>query len=69
MIERTLRREAKEIERFRRRIGGQAFSMVVLVARGTSDNAALFGHYLIETTVGLPTSLAAPSVTKITKTV
>ena len=65
VLERTLRREVRAIERFRRRINGRAFSMVVLVARGTSDNAALFGRYLIETTVGLPTSLAAPSVTTL----
>ena len=64
-LEKTLRREVKAIERFRRRIAGRSFSMVVLVARGTSDNAALFGRYLIETTVGLPTSLAAPSVTTL----
>jgi len=32
------------------------------VARGTSDNAALFGRYLLEITTGIPVSLAAPSV-------
>jgi glucosamine--fructose-6-phosphate aminotransferase (isomerizing) len=32
------------------------------VARGTSDNAALFGRYLIEITTGIPVSLAAPSI-------
>jgi glucosamine--fructose-6-phosphate aminotransferase (isomerizing) len=32
------------------------------VARGTSDNAAQFGRYLIEITTGIPVSLAAPSV-------
>ena len=36
--------------------------LVVLAARGTSDNAALFGRYLIEMTTGLPVSLAAPSI-------
>ena len=35
---------------------------VVLAARGTSDNAALFGRYLIEISTGIPVSLAAPSV-------
>ena len=64
-LERTLRREVKAIERFRRRIKGRSFSLVVLFARGTSDNAALFGRYLIEAAVGLPTSLAAPSVTTV----
>jgi glucosamine--fructose-6-phosphate aminotransferase (isomerizing) len=34
----------------------------VLVARGSSDNAALFGRYLLEITTGIPVSLSAPSV-------
>ena len=34
----------------------------MLVARGTSDNAALFGRYLLEITTGIPVSLAAPSI-------
>jgi glucosamine--fructose-6-phosphate aminotransferase (isomerizing) len=33
-----------------------------LVARGSSDNAALLGRYLIEVTTGIPVSLCAPSV-------
>ncbi len=36
--------------------------LVVIVARGSSDNASLFGRYLIEVTAGIPVSLAAPSV-------
>jgi len=35
---------------------------VVLAARGSSDNAALYGHYLIETVLRIPVSLASPSV-------
>lgn len=37
-------------------------SMVLLVARGSSDNAALYLRYLIEVRLGLPVVLAAPSV-------
>jgi glucosamine--fructose-6-phosphate aminotransferase (isomerizing) len=40
----------------------QKFRLIVLVARGTSDNAALFGRYLLEVTTGIPVSLAAASV-------
>jgi glucosamine--fructose-6-phosphate aminotransferase (isomerizing) len=36
--------------------------LVILAARGTSDNAAQFGRYLIEITTGIPVSMAAPSV-------
>jgi glucosamine--fructose-6-phosphate aminotransferase (isomerizing) len=35
---------------------------VLLVARGSSDNAAVYGRYLVETRLGLPAALAAPSV-------
>jgi glucosamine--fructose-6-phosphate aminotransferase (isomerizing) len=35
---------------------------VVLVARGTSDNAAMFGRYLLEITTGIPVSMAAASI-------
>lgn len=41
---------------------GREFDMVLLVARGSSDNAALFARYLIEVHLGIPVSLAAPSV-------
>jgi glucosamine--fructose-6-phosphate aminotransferase (isomerizing) len=34
---------------------------VLFVARGTSDHAALYGKYLIETRLGLPAGLASPS--------
>lgn len=34
----------------------------VLAARGSSDHAAIYGKYLLETEVGLVASLAAPSV-------
>jgi len=38
------------------------FDMILLTARGSSDNAALYGRYLFETFPNIPVSLAAPSV-------
>ena len=38
---------------------------VITVARGSSDHAATFGKYLIETLTGVPTSTAAMSVSSI----
>jgi glutamine---fructose-6-phosphate transaminase (isomerizing) len=35
---------------------------ITLVARGSSDNAAVYGRYLLETATGKPISLAAPSL-------
>ncbi|HRK20234.1 MAG TPA: SIS domain-containing protein [Fimbriimonadaceae bacterium] len=46
----------------RESFGGQSFEMALLVARGTSDHAALYGRYLMEINLGIPVSLAAPSV-------
>ena len=37
------------------------FQSVVILARGTSDNAAHFFKYLLETQLGLPVGLASPS--------
>ncbi len=37
-------------------------AVVVTCARGSSDNAATYGKYLIETQIGIPVSSAAPSV-------
>lgn len=38
---------------------------VVLVARGTSDHAALYGSYLSQIRLGLPAGLASPSVVSL----
>lgn len=61
-LERTLRQELRGVERLRSRFADRKPRLVMLVARGTSDNAAQFGRYLIEIATGIPVSLAAPSV-------
>ena len=38
------------------------FAGVTVVARGSSDHAAVYGRYLLETATGRPVSLAAPSL-------
>ena len=35
---------------------------VVIAARGTSDHAGIYGKYIIECELGIPVSLAAPSI-------
>lgn len=35
---------------------------ITIVARGSSDNAAVYGRYLLEAATGTPVSLAAPSL-------
>jgi glucosamine--fructose-6-phosphate aminotransferase (isomerizing) len=49
-------------ERTNEWLRGKKFDAVLLAARGTSDNAALFARYLIEIYLGVPAILAAPSV-------
>src|SRR5437660_724664 len=43
-------------------LAGKSFEMVLLVARGSSDHAALYARYLIEVHLQIPVVLAAPSV-------
>jgi glutamine---fructose-6-phosphate transaminase (isomerizing) len=61
-LERTLRAEQAHIRKVVGALNRKDIRLIVLVARGTSDNAALFGRYLLELTTGIPVSLAAPSV-------
>jgi glucosamine--fructose-6-phosphate aminotransferase (isomerizing) len=61
-LERTLSAEMRRAERFKQVVEKRRPRLIVLVARGTSDNAALFGRYLLEITTGIPVSLAAPSI-------
>jgi glutamine---fructose-6-phosphate transaminase (isomerizing) len=67
-LSRTLAGERRHIEKFKQRIVEHPPRLIVLVARGTSDNAALFGRYLIEITTGIPVSLGAPSIATLYKT-
>jgi glucosamine--fructose-6-phosphate aminotransferase (isomerizing) len=61
-LERTLRSEFPHAEKFKAVLAKARPRLIVLVARGTSDNAAQFGRYLLEITTGIPVSLCAPSV-------
>ena len=61
-LARTLREEGPKIASLSRFLATRDIRLIVLVARGSSDNAALFGRYLLEITSHIPVSLAAPSV-------
>lgn len=61
-LERTLDAERKAVEELRSRLERRRPRLVMLAARGTSDNAAQFGRYLLEITTGIPVTLAAPSI-------
>ena len=61
-LERTINAERAKIAKLGDFIQTRDIDLIVLVARGSSDNAALFGRYLLEITTGIPVSLSAPSV-------
>jgi len=61
-LRRTFQAERGHGVEFTKFARGRQFRLIVLVARGTSDNAAQFGRYLLEITTGIPVSLCAPSV-------
>lgn len=64
-LEKTLAAAWPDVEKLRARLEKQRPRFLVLAARGTSDNAAQFGRYLIEIATGLPVALAAPSVSTL----
>jgi glucosamine--fructose-6-phosphate aminotransferase (isomerizing) len=62
VLERTLNAERGKVAKLRDFIRQREIDLIVLVARGSSDNACHFGRYLLEVTGGIPVSLSAPSV-------
>ncbi|HEX9963265.1 MAG TPA: SIS domain-containing protein [Pyrinomonadaceae bacterium] len=62
VLEKTIEAERAKVEALGKFLRERDVDLIVLVARGSSDNAALFGRYLLEVTTGIPVSLAAPAV-------
>ena len=61
-LAKTIAEERAKVARLGESLRRREIDLIVLVARGSSDNAALFGRYLLEITTGVPVSLSAPSV-------
>lgn len=61
-LARTIDTELAKVERIGKFIRTKDIDLIVLAARGSSDNAAQFGRYLLEITAGIPVSLSAPAV-------
>lgn len=62
VLRRTIDGEREKVTRIGDFLRQKDIDLIILVARGSSDNAALFGRYLLEVTTGIPVSLSAPSV-------
>ncbi len=61
-LAKTIAEERRKVQRLGAFLRRRDIDLIVLVARGSSDNAALFGRYLLEITTRIPVALAAPSV-------
>ena len=63
--QRFLTHNRETLQRIATRLKARPPRSVTTCARGSSDHAATFGKYLIETLTGVPTSSAALSVASI----
>src|ERR1700759_4980519 len=64
-IRQPLRPNTAQMEQLADRLRRHRPYAVVTCARGSSDHAATFAKYLLETRVGILTSSAAPSVSSV----
>ncbi|MBB3910736.1 SIS domain-containing protein [Sphingomonas desiccabilis] len=64
-VRRLLAANASTLETLGETLRANPPKLVVTCARGSSDHAATYGKYLIETLVGVPVASAAPSVASI----
>lgn len=64
-VARLLARNAAPLAALGERLRASPPAVVVTCARGSSDHAATYGKYLIETLVGVPVASAAPSVASV----
>ncbi len=62
VLEKTIANEKEKIKKLGEFLRSKDIDLIVIAARGSSDNASLFGRYLLEITTGIPVSLSAPSV-------
>lgn len=65
VLARLLALGASDAREIARHLHERAPKFVLLVARGTSDHAALYAKYLIEINLGLPCGLASPSTVSL----
>lgn len=67
VLERILKNESKHAEELAEIIKRRNVNYILIAARGSSDNAALYAKYLFPTICGLPVMLATPSLFSIYK--
>jgi glucosamine--fructose-6-phosphate aminotransferase (isomerizing) len=65
VVDAQLTRNAGNMKRLAAELKGQRRTAIVTLARGSSDHAATYARYLIETRLGVLTSSASPSVASV----
>lgn len=61
-IENCINKNRQLISEIVEDIRNSGIDRIMIAARGTSDHAAVYAKYVMETTLGIPVALAAPSV-------
>lgn len=64
-LARLLDEGAGQFDQVTNSISKRSIDWVSIVARGTSDHAAIYARYLIESKLGIPVTLAAPSLVSV----
>jgi glucosamine--fructose-6-phosphate aminotransferase (isomerizing) len=67
VLARTLVEEKHRVTQFAAKLRQRDIRLIATFARGSSDNAAMYGRYLLEIRTGIPVSDGAPSVHTIYK--
>jgi glutamine---fructose-6-phosphate transaminase (isomerizing) len=67
VIKELVASERGNIESLVREVKSRGIEFIVIAARGTSDNAGIFGKYLFDINNGMPTALAAMSAVTLYK--
>jgi glucosamine--fructose-6-phosphate aminotransferase (isomerizing) len=65
VVERQLAENDQSMRQLAARLSASGPHLVITCARGSSDHAATFAKYLIETRLGIPTLSQAPSISSI----
>lgn len=62
VLSRLIERERANVKRIAEKFRGRDIAYLTVAARGTSDNAAVYGKYLFGAMLRLPVALTAPSL-------
>ncbi len=62
VLQRCVNSNEKTILNIVKDIKSRNINSIVIAARGTSDHAGIYAKYIIESLIGIPVSLAAPSI-------